>query len=349
MTQVREVDPHGPDLDAWAGVQAASLLHDRPDDPPPPVEEVRAGALAGLPARDPSERVRLFVAVESGVPVGAGRLELPLRDNTHLAYVEVHVRPDARRRGVGTELLAVLERAAGRDLLTSDLDEPPALLGTSPGRRALERAGFLCALIEVRRDLLLPVPEERLARLEAEAAPHAQGYRVVTWRDRCPDDLVEGRAALGRVMSVDAPLGSLDVHEEVWDAARVRERERLLGEQGRASVVAAALHAGTGELVAFSELAARPALPSLVEQWETLVLSAHRGRRLGTLVKTAALRRLAVEVPQAQRVVTVNADTNAWMIAVNERLGFVPNGASTSWQRERQRARQGAGLPSGRR
>lgn len=335
QVEVREVDPRGPDLDAWAGVLAASLLADRPDDPPPPVAELRAGALAGLPERDPSELVRLLLAVDGGEPVGAGRLELPLRDNTHLAYVEVHVRPDARRRGVGTALLAALEReATGRTLLMTDLDEPPALLGASPGRRALERADFACALTEVRRDLLLPVPEERLDRLEAEAAERAQGYRVVTWRDRCPDDLVDARAALGRVMSVDAPIGALDVHEEVWDAARVRERERLLAEQGRASIVAAAVCEATGALVAFSELAARPALPDLVEQWETLVLAAHRGRRLGLLVKAAALRRLAVEVPGARRVVTANADTNAWMIAVNELLGFVPNGASTSWQRE---------------
>ena len=138
---VTEVDPAGPDLDAWADVHAVALLADRPEDPPPPTEEVRAGALAGLPGRDPSELVRLWLATRDGEPVGAGRLELPRRDNTHLAYVEVHVRPDARRRGVGSALLAVLQReAGGRDLLTSDLDEPPALRGASPGRRFLERA-----------------------------------------------------------------------------------------------------------------------------------------------------------------------------------------------------------------
>ena len=336
MTPVRDVDPYSPDVEAWARVQAASLVAQRPQDPPPPAAEVRARALAGLPARDPSELVRLLLADDGGRPVGAALLELPRRDNTHLAYVEVHVVPEARRRGIGTALLTAAEAAtADRSLTTSDLDEPPALVGCSPGRRFLERHGFRCALTEVRRDLELPVPEPLLAALEREATARAGGYAVVTWRDRCPDELVDARAALGRVMSTDAPLGALDRQEEAWDAVRVRERERLLGEQGRGSVVAAAVHQATGDLVAFSELAARPALPDVVEQWETLVLAAHRGRSLGLLVKAAALRRLAAELPQARRVSTTNADTNRWMIAVNERFGFRPSGQVTSWERRR--------------
>ena len=334
-TVVQQVDPHGPDVEAWARVQAASRLADRPQDPPPPVAEVRAGALAGLPDRDPSELVRLLLADGGGEPVGAALLELPLRDNTHLAYVEVHVLPEARRRGVGTALLAAVEAVADRALTTTDLDEPPDLVGRSPGRRFLERHGFRCALTEVRRDLELPVPEPLLAAVEREAAARSSEYAVVTWRDRCPDALVDARAALLGVMSTAAPLGELDRQEEVWDAARVREREGLLAEQGRASVVAAAVHEATGDLVAFTELAARPALPDVVEQWETLVLAAHRGRSLGLLVKAAALRRLAVELPQARRVSTTNADVNRWMIAVNERLGFRTNGEVTSWERRR--------------
>ena len=342
-TTVRQLDPRGPGVEAWAAVQAASLVADRPADPPPPPAEVRAGALAGLPDRDPSELVRLLLAVEGGEPVGAALVELPLRDNTHLAYVEVHVLPEARRRGVGTALLGAAEQAADRPLVTTDLDEPPDLVGRSPGRRFLERHGFGCALTEARRDLELPVPEPLLTALEREAAARSAGYAVVTWRDRCPAALVDARAALGRVMSTDAPYGALDRQEEAWDAARVRERERLLGQQGRASVVAAAVHEASGELVAFSELAARPALPDVVEQWETLVLAAHRGRALGLLVKAAALRRLAVEQPKARRVCTTNADTNRWMIAVNERLGFAPDGEDTSWERPR---RTRAGVPT---
>ena len=333
---VSDVDPRGGDLADWHAVHVAALRAGRPDDAVPPVEEVRAGALAGLPERDPSELVRLLLARQDGAPVGALRVELPLRDNQHLVWAEAHVLPAARRRGVGTRLLEAAEaaaRQAGRTLVTTDLDEPPAVVGRSPGRAFLTRHGFACALTEVRRDLSLPVPPQRLADLERGARAHAAGYRLVSWADRCPDELVEQRAALGRVMSLDVPLGTLDWHEEAWDAARVREREALLTEQGRSLITAAALHEATGTLVAYTELAVRPAAPGLVEQWDTLVVRAHRGHRLGLLVKVAALRRLAAEHPGARRVATTNADTNSWMIAVNEALGFVPNGVDTSWQR----------------
>lgn len=336
--RVVEVDPHGPDLDAWHAVNAAALVHDRPGAFVPPVTELRAGALAGLPGRGPSELVRLLLARDDdGTPVGALRVEVPLADNRHLLYAEAHVDPAARRRGVGSALLGEALRqvgAAARTLLTVDLDEAPAQLDRSPGRAFLTAHGFREALREPRRDLALPVPPARLAALEAAALPHAHGYEVLVWRDRCPDDLVDARAELGRVMSVDAPVGEMDLQEERWDAARVREREHLAAEQGRSLLVGAARHAASGSLVGFTEVVVRPAQPEQVEQWETLVLGGHRGHRLGLLLKLAVLRALAADHPSAREVVTVNAETNAPMIAVNEALGYVPNGLSSSWQRE---------------
>ena len=57
-------------------------------------------------------------------------------------------------------------------------------------------------------------------------------------------------------------------------------------------------------------------------QWGTLVRQADRGHRLGLAVKVANLRQLQRERPDATAVITWNADVNAHMVAVNERLGF---------------------------
>jgi len=321
----------------WYAVTTDVLRDLRPEDDQPPLAEQRVAALAGLPERRPSELVELVLAVDpADRPVGAGRLELPVRDNTHVAYVELHVPAAQRRRGTGTALLDALSargRAAGRTLLMTELDESPALAGRSPGRAFLTAAGLECALEEVRRDLALPADQDRLAQLEARCAPLARDYELLTWHDRCPDELLDDRAELGRAMSTDVPLGDLDWQEETWDAARVREREQLLAEQGRTCVVGAAVHRPSGALVAFTELVGRPAAPRQVQQWETLVRAEHRGRRLGTLVKVVALRRLMQVLPGARSVATGNAATNTHMIAVNEALGFVPNGTVTQWQR----------------
>ena len=48
-------------------------------------------------------------------------------------------------------------------------------------------------------------------------------YRVVTWRDTCPDEYVESFGhALSRAMSL-IPQGDLDLEDRDWTVERVRE------------------------------------------------------------------------------------------------------------------------------
>ena len=341
--QLEEVDPRDDAAFAdWFSVVDASARHDRPGEEVDYLPgDLRASALDGLPGDDgsppPDERQHLLLVREGGIPVGAARVELPTADNQHVVSFLLHVHPDHRRRGIASTLLKAVEehgRAAGRTTLMAEIEEPPELEGCSPGRAAAERAGMELVLVEIRRDLGLPVDPAHLDAVDADCAPHADGYVVRTWRDRCPDDLVDDRAELGRRMSTDAPLGGLSWDEESWDAARIRRREAQVAGMGRTCFGAGAVHEATGRMVAFTEMAAPRDVPALVHQWETIVLREHRGHRLGTLVKTAALRRLAQELPEARTIVTGNAVTNAPMIAVNERLGFRPNGLITAWQRE---------------
>lgn len=337
--KLEDVDPRDDDAFAdWFAVVDAVTRDLRPDETGWLAQELRESSLEGQPRTPPPDELyELLVARhDGGRVVGAARLELPLSDNQHVGFFSLDVLPDARRSGVGTALLAELTtrtRAVGRTTLMCDHDEPPALADRSPGRFFLQRNGFAEALVEARRDLALPVDPERLDAIDAACWPHASDYRVLTWRDHCPPELVDDRAELARAMSVDVPLGELAWGEEVWDAARLRRREELTVRQGRASVVGGAVHVPSGSLVAFTEMVAPLAAPDRVHQWETMVLDAHRGHRLGTLVKTAALRRLAAEVPQARLVSTTNALSNGPMIAVNEALGFRLNGVVTSWQR----------------
>ena len=59
-----------------------------------------------------------------------------------------------------------------------------------------------------------------------------------------------------------------------------------------------------------------------VSQWGTFVHREHRGRRLGLAVKAANLRAVQAAHPEMRRVVTQNAETNDWMVAINERDGL---------------------------
>ena len=57
-------------------------------------------------------------------------------------------------------------------------------------------------------------------------------------------------------------------------------------------------------------------------QHDTSVVRAHRGHRLGLLLKADMMRWLAEVEPQLQTIDTLNAESNDHMIGVNERLGY---------------------------
>jgi hypothetical protein len=54
----------------------------------------------------------------------------------------------------------------------------------------------------------------------------------------------------------------------------------------------------------------------------TAVVRAHRGHRLGLLIKLAMLEWLAEAEPEQRWILTGNAETNEHMIAINEALGY---------------------------
>jgi hypothetical protein len=73
--------------------------------------------------------------------------------------------------------------------------------------------------------------------------------------------------------------------------------------------------------------------PGFGAQNDTSVGRAHRGHRLGLLLKIEMLRWLSDVEPQLRVLDTWNAASNAYMIAVNEQLGYRVLDESIEWQR----------------
>ncbi len=328
---VEPVDPaDGSAYAEWYAVVEACGQDRWPGRPGWQPDELRA------PALDPhgSARVLLLGARLGGRVVGAGSVELPVHDNPHLARVSVEVTPQRRRGGVGRGLVAAAERLAaaeGRSVLVGEEEVPVGTDG--PGAVAFATGlGYDMVLENLRRELSVPLDPALVAGIETATAPHAEGYEVVTF-DEWPERWLEDRATFGRHMSTDPPLGGMALEEEVWSPDRIRHHERLVGAMGRRLSVAAALERSSGRAVAFSELTVPRTAPELAYQWDTLVLPAHRGHRLGLLVKLANLARLAELSPATTEVVTWNARDNEPMIAVNEALGARVTALGRTWQK----------------
>jgi GNAT superfamily N-acetyltransferase len=263
-----------------------------------------------------------YAAWDGRRAVGTAYLLAPVADNTHLAWAEVHVVPDRRREGIGSDLIALVEeraRAIGRTRVIVEAFAP--VDGDSPALAFGRARGYIPMLDEAMMVLDVPGQTQRWAALADEIAPDHAAYHLETVVDRVPDHLVAGYCALTAAFNSLAPTGDMDVEDEVWDEARVRQRESAAAAAGRHLVVTLALDASE-RVVALTEIVHSEHSPDRAFQSGTLVLPDHRGHHLGLAVKLANQRELLARFPSVAWVVTGTADSNAAMRAVNGRLGY---------------------------
>ncbi len=288
---------------------------DDPNVPPPSLSMLRGWLAHGHPDEPPH---CFFATAESGAPLGCYALQLPQRENRQNGLLNLLVGVGSRRRGIGTALLAHSARqaeAAGRTLLMSD-----ARIG-APGAEFAAAVGAAAVLEDARRILDVgPDLYARLPGLRAQVQPRAAGYSLRRWIGATPDDLVASACALNSAME-DAPHS--DNYEPTsWDADRLRAAEQRSVIQGTREYSVAAIQDGTGAMAALTQVTVDPAgAPGWAYQQLTAVIRAHRGHRLGMLLKVAMLEWLAEAEPELRQIMTFNAVPNQYMIAVNEALG----------------------------
>lgn len=250
------------------------------------------------------------------------RIGLPDRENLATASVSILVHPGARRRGIGTELLRhAAGRAAvhGRTLLRGEVRE------NSAGVPFAELVPATRGITEVRRVLDVSLlPPGRLRALRDEATAKAAGYTLVAWTGTTPGEYTDSIAAAHEAMN-DAPHDP-DHEPSTWDGDRVRERDALTAIYGMRAYSVAAVHDATGDVAALTQAFVDPETPGWGHQGLTAVTRAHRGHRLGLLVKVEMAERLARAEPSVRTIDTGNAASNKHMIAVNEALGYRVHG-----------------------
>ncbi len=274
--------------------------------------------------QDPTERAEAWAAYDEGTLVGGVSLWFPLLDNLTKCWGAVGVDPDHRCRGVGAALVAhIVTRLAqeGRTTMVTESAYPFDRREDHPYRRFAEANGFTVAIDEIRRILPLPVDPALLQTLAIEAAPHHAEYRIESFLNDLPDELLASYCALHNQLGVDAPTGNVDFEPEsmtpqLWLDRLVEEKEL-----GRTRFSTVALDRNDA-VVAYTDLILPPDPSPDVWQWGTLVHRDHRGHRLGMGVKVHNLQRLDAADSGRTRVLTSNAETNRHMVDINVRLGF---------------------------
>ena len=253
-------------------------------------------------------------------PVGVLAVDLPTRDNLHLVWAELTVRPGQRRQGHGTAMLQEVVRRA-REASRSTVwiggaGDDPAVAGF------LTRAGFRYASHDARRrQVLADVDRAEVARLRAQSEAASTDYELTRLTPPLPDDLLVELAQVTAAIN-DAPMGDLTWEPEVFDEALMRDLEAARVGRGDRLYRIVARHRGTGEMAGHTMMSTDPARPTWGFQGDTAVARAHRGHRLGLRLKIAMMDWLAEVEPQLEQIETWNQADNGYMIKVNEALGY---------------------------
>ena len=326
LTWINRDQPDQHDVTGAVAVIEAARAVDAPHWPSSSVTSFTANLRHGWDG-DPSD-----IAVHrdgSGRVVAVLEVSLLTWDNTHLGIVEVTVDPLLWRRGIGRRLFEVgldKVRAAGRDVVLSS-----CFFGTA-GVAFLETMGLKRATEEAERRLdLRSLDGDRLDQEYAAAELHAEAYELVRMPGSVPDQLMADVVRMTASIN-DAPTGDLEIEDEVFSPERIRAFETAQLAAQRRLYRLAARERGSGELAGHTVVAVEAERPWWGWQYDTTVVPAHRGHRLGLLLKIAMIRWLAEEEPQLRTLDTWNATSNSYMVHVNEVLGYHVVAHGGEWQ-----------------
>jgi GNAT superfamily N-acetyltransferase len=248
------------------------------------------------------ERARLFsrVAEEDGTIVGAVEARLEFFGSGDIAYLRVWVRPSHQNRGIGSALYDLgfeHVRSLGARQATSLFEESEAAVEFARRRGWREARAETLALLDPRTVSETPDPTvdvrpareldpRELHRIDEEATRDMPAFEVV------------------------GEIRYEDWCNFVWDSP-------LFTRDGSFGAVV------DGRVASISLLMANTDVGRGMNMF-TGTSREHRGRGLALAVKLATMH-WAAENGLTQ-IVTMNDETNAPMLALNRRLGYIPGG-----------------------
>ncbi|GAA1664264.1 hypothetical protein GCM10009830_07280 [Glycomyces endophyticus] len=326
-------------IDRAYGILTAAHRADTPENPTYTERFFRTLFTHVMPGR---ERHWFAAVADDGTAVGYVRVNFFTEENRELGFYELGVHPDHRGTGADELLREHAERVCAEHGRTSVITAVPIHWEGGPARdeapaRALEARGYTRALTTVnRRSPVDPLGADEEERRHAEALAKAgDAYEVRQWIGPVPDDLVDTMCRMESMIMAEVPMGEIEAEPEIMDAEKLRGKEAVYAAEGRTWLNSVAVERATGEVRAWTEIALDDGDDVNGLQGITIVDPAHRGHRLGLLLKLANLRMLRGHSPSTQWIWTDNADVNAPMIAINELMGYTTVDANAEYQLKR--------------
>jgi mycothiol synthase len=247
--------------------------------------------------------------------------------NQHLRDAGIDVLPAHRRKGIAKQLL--------REIVTGAGEADHIVISFFTNDRVPSAAAFM-KRIGAKRVLTAHTNQLDLSQVDRVmvrewAAIATKGYRLEWIDGDVPEDRMRNVIVAYDTMNT-APRGDSAMQDWNTTPEHIREFDRSRRATGRERRLVLAIHEATGDPAGYTELVYDPRVPHLIWQQGTAVIPSHRGHGLGKWLKAAMLERALRDWPKARLIRTGNADSNAPMLAINERLGFKPAWADSIWE-----------------
>jgi GNAT superfamily N-acetyltransferase len=330
MIELRCFDPVAASAAEWACYHAFRRAQAEQDDPGEPVP---ADADFEQDARKyrPLYEIRRDVAWRDGAIVGNVGYWLRRPGSPDHAtyapfvYVWGGVLHRWRRLGTGARLagsLLAFMQARDKTIATFNARLP-------------EGHAFLAAIgaVEKHRSITnrLALADVDWARLaQWQQAADGSGLRWEVHAGRVPVDRLTALQPQLTALLADVPLGSLDRPPIRYELSSYLSWYEDIDRRGGAHLLALLLD---GDRVAgMSEASWDARTPDLVHQELTAVARPWRGRGLAKALKAATLRQVRERLPRVRTMTTSNAEANAPILAINQRMGFVAHRRDSSYQ-----------------
>lgn len=346
--QLTRFDPDTASDTVWERIIAfrkVAYQEQNPDDPMPPDDLIRKRLeqLGTHPMFDLSVNLLQQTGDDAYIAflfIGVPKLDSPDYENQkHMAMSEIYVAEPHRRQGIGTMLLKKAVATCQENAIT-------LLQGSSetdPGHAFATQFDFAVAGEGAENRLGMKDVDWAMVEEWVQAGPQrAPGVDVVTFQDLYEDDL-EGYCKLYTEVFNQQPFDDMEGLEATFTPERMQQMlERM---QGRGSVWTSKItREPDGAISGLTEIIFNPKEPHKVDQLLTGVQEAYRGRGLGKWLKADMLLYIRETYPEVAFISTGNADTNAPMLSINNRLGFKAHKQGTAYKQEVAKLAQRLGL-----
>lgn len=257
---------------------------------------------------------------------------LQTEENQHIMPFSIGVHPDFRKQGIGKEMLArvatLAEKEGRRFLITTTHGSVPA------GGKWMERIEATPGLETHMHKLSLADIDHHL--LNAWQKPDkdvASRFELGLWSGPFPEGELPAIARLMAILN-EEPKGRLFIEDVQYSPERVREMDRVALAGNIERWVLYARERKTKQLVGYTAVYFRPDQPHQVGQGDTGVFPQFRRQGIGRWLKAAMIGKILRERPEAQFILTSNADSNESMLKINHALGYKSYLSKCVWQVE---------------